>query len=152
MENSASFDLDDNWYGGFYELAFELGPRRAPDADAKLLQTLAAIWQDPNLDGCYRDRVEPESQVRVEPIPLDLDEPGHLFGRATLPSGTRVVCGTWVSRQGLDDGVDWVGLYLPLGALGRADERVRSSSFPRPGPSRSWREPIDEWFVRDWEV
>lgn len=148
MPNAASFPLDENWHGGYYELALELGPHRDTDADTRLLEALVAIWQEPGLDGCFLDRgVEPEHQHRVEPIPLDLNEPGHLLGRATLPTGARVVCGTWVSTY--DDGADWLGFYLPLGALNNADPRV--GAFPFPGPpqtsSRLWRERLDDWLA-----
>jgi hypothetical protein len=146
--DTASFTRAENWLGSFYELALQLGPRHAPDADAKLLQALATLWQDPNLDGCYRDgRIEPDEQARVEPVPRNLDEPGHLYGRARLPTHAWVVCGTWVSRQPTADGVDWLGFYLPTGALAEADERVGAFPFPETLSSRSWRERLDEWLA-----
>jgi hypothetical protein len=151
VSHPASFRHAENWTGGYYELALELGLRRSPGADDRLLGALAAIWEDPRLDGCYRlPRVEPDVQPRLEPVPVDMHEPGHFYGRALLPGGDRVVCGTFVSRQRGDDGVDWLGFYLPTGALSGADDRVGAFPFPnRPtrGSSRAWREPLDEWLV-----
>ncbi len=151
MADPASFAERENWYGGHYELALELGLRRRSDADAALLRGLAAIWREPDLDGPYPDgRSEPEDQVRTEPVPRDMAEPGHLYGQATLPTGATIVCGTCVSRQRGDDGVDWLILYLPMGALDVADERVGAHPFPGPVgavSSRTWREPIDAWLA-----
>jgi hypothetical protein len=148
VADPASFTCAENWLGGGYELALQLGSRHAADADGKLLRALAAVWQDPNLDGCYRDGwTEPEEQPRVQPVPVDLDEPGHLYGRARLPAGTWVVCKTWVSRQSGAGGVDWLGLSIPIGALGTADERVGAFPYPEKVTSRSWREPLDQWLA-----
>jgi hypothetical protein len=148
----ASFAAHDNWAGGHYELAFELGPHHHEDADSRLLAALAVIWREPALDGCYREpRVEPEDQPRVGPVPLDIEHPGHFYGRAALPTGPTLVCGTFVSRQdSWDDGVDWLGLYLPVGALAEADPRVGPFPFglpPGQKSSKEWREPIDNWFA-----
>jgi hypothetical protein len=153
MADPASFAVDENWRGGHYELAFELGLHHHEDADSRLLAALAVVWREPQLDGCYRQHtIEPEDQPQLAPVPLDIAEPGHLYGRATIPTGPTVVCGTFVSRQaGRDDGVDWLGLYLPMGALAEADPRVGGYPFERYDAgrpsSRTWREPIDDWFA-----
>jgi hypothetical protein len=150
MGDPASFTDEENWHGSHYELAFELGLRHAPDADTTLRRALAAVWREPRLDGCYLEHLmEPEDQPRVDPVIRDIDEPGHLHGRATLPTGVRIVCGTVVVRHSGEDGVDWLCFYLPSGALGAADERVGAFPFHGPGTpsSASWRAPVDDWLA-----
>lgn len=141
--SSTDFGLDDNWSGGFYELALELGP----GSDERLTETVEAIWSTPALDGCWNDRwsVRPTEENRVPCRVERFDEPGHLYGIATLPTGARCVCGTVIVRE--SDGPDWVDLYLPTGALERADSRVGAYPFDDPGASREWREPLDAWLA-----
>lgn len=55
---------------------------------------------------------------------------GHLLSTLTLPSGARIVCGTFVSRY--DDG-DTLELDLPLGALARVDRRYAAVLTPVAG-------------------
>lgn len=141
--DGSSFTDEENWCGGHYELVLEVGDRD----DAQLDSVLRAIWGDPRLDGCYARRDEaPESQPRTGASVAELlRAEGHLFGRATLPSGVSVVCGTCVTRE-VNDGPDWAYLYLPLGALSRIDPRVGGYPFaPDDRHSLAWRRPIDDW-------
>ena len=63
------------------------------------------------MNGCYvAHDVEPSQQPRLSPR-LDT----RLLGVATLPDGEQVACGTFIVPE--DDGPDWIGLYLPVGAL-----------------------------------
>lgn len=139
---------DENWSGGYYELAIKLGPRSSPTAAEHLVTALRTIWSRPGLKGCYRDRwTEPVDQERVAAQPVDHDHPEPLYGIADLPRGLRVVCASHVVREAADDGDDWIAMCLPLGALGRADPRVGAYPFGDESSSRAWREPIDDWFV-----
>lgn len=139
----ASFADDENWHGGFYELAIALGPRHDPRLDA----AIGAVWADPRVHGCYVDRHrEPQAQEPVACSLSSLDEADHLRGTAQLPSGARVVCGTVIIREE-DSGLDWLDFYLPVGALTRVDDRVGGFPFGDDGGAASlaWRAPIDEW-------
>ena len=150
--NAIDFVDAENWQGGFYELAIELGPY----SDARLQIALARVWADARLEGCYGERNrQPGDQPRVEPTVAALDTSGHLRGLATLPNGARAVCGT-VAARGLDDRHDWLDVYLPLGSLARADERVGAYPFGAAmtigdeTPSRDslmWRQPLDAWLA-----
>ncbi len=132
----------ESWVGGFYELAIELGERD----DARLEEALRVVWSTPEVEGPWPRpgrAVAPEAS-RVEPGLAALEEAGgHLAGRARLPSGARVVCGTCVVRE--IDGPDWLVLYLPLGALGAIDPRVGGYPFSHVRRSLEWREPLDAW-------
>src|SRR5262245_29820054 len=99
------FTRDDAWYGGFFELALEVGPR----SDDRLRAALAALWSHTDLDGCYDDHLrEPSDQPRVQPR---LGESGsHLHGVARLPNGAHVACGSCLIRE--DEGPDWLVFYL----------------------------------------
>src|SRR5437879_6075687 len=96
------FTAPDTWHGGFYELAMQYGPH----ADHSLKAGLRAIWQRPDLEGCYlRSDVEPSQQQRVAPsLAVQLSN-GHVRGIAILPNGHRVACGTVVVREA--EGDDW---------------------------------------------
>jgi hypothetical protein len=136
------FTADDAWKGGGYELALEVGPR----SDDRLRAALMALWQHPDLEGCYLhlDR-EPSDQRRVAPD--GVDDASHLLGVARLPHGSRVVCGSCLIRE-VDDGPDWLVFYLPLGSLGTA---YPVGGFPFgteadwPG---TWREEIEDWLAQ----
>lgn len=82
----------------------------------------------------------------VEPSAAALREHGQLRGWLSLPSGDRVVCGAFVSRY---EGIDWLELYLPIGALARIDRRIGGYPFgERSGvDSLTWRAPLDRWLA-----
>lgn len=134
---SQLFTAADTWNGGFYELAIELGPR----SDERLLAALETIWHYDGLDGCYKEStIEPSHQPRLLP---NLD--GWLLGTATVPGGQRAACGTFIVRE--NDGFDWLGFYLPMGAL-EAVYDVGAFPFYDDKSICTWRKPLDAWLVR----
>lgn len=135
---------EDNWHGSYYELAIQIGSRDDDAADERLRAALRAAWSDPTLDGWYLDRwMDPEAQQRVSPENLSLEH-GNVYGWANPPLG-RLVCSTHIVREEGEEACDWLDLCLPTGALGRIEPRM---GHPIGGEdSRSWREPLDEWFV-----
>jgi hypothetical protein len=155
------FSGDSIWAGGFYELAMELGPRSNERLDA----ALKALWGHEALFGCYvHSNSEPSAQERIIPDLRTLEIHGHLLGLATLPEGGRVACGTFAVREegraehswpGLDEGstarggegIDWLVLYLPMGALSTVREEVAGFPFGSK-ETRVWQEPLDEWLAR----
>jgi hypothetical protein len=144
MQRSAAFTVFDNWAGGFYELAIEVGP---PDDD-RLERALRAVWTAAGVRGCHvRRDVEPADQTSVTCGLAELEAHGHLYGVVTLPSGADIVCGVVVIRE--NHGPDWVDFYLPVGALGRVDGRVGAFPFGADGEPTSllWRRPIDDWLA-----
>lgn len=151
MVDAADFVDDENWHGGYYELAIDLGARSDADADGRLVAALDAVWSDPALDGCYHDRRRSRSgQTAMSPHEASVDEPPPLYGVATLPIGATVVCATHVVREIGDEHRaphDWLDLCLPTGALLRVDSRVGGYPFGSED-SLPWRAPIDEWLVR----
>ena len=131
------FTAADAWNGGFYELAIELGPR----SDERLLVALKTLWRCDGLNGCHKDSAaEPSNQPRILP---DLN--GHLLGIATVPGGRQVACGTFTVRE--DNGSDWLGFYLPMGALETVYD-VGAFPFNDDTSNRAWREPLDTWLVQ----
>ncbi|MBC8135509.1 MAG: hypothetical protein H8F28_06450 [Fibrella sp.] len=130
------FTAAHTWNGGFYELAIELGLH----SDERLRKALQTIWQCDGLDGCYVARdVEPSQQSRLSPS-LDTSA----LGVATLPDGEQVACGTFIVREDNGNGPDWIGFYLPMGALGSVYD-VGAFPFVDGKSSRVWREPLDDW-------
>jgi len=135
------FTNQNTWFGGYYELAIEVGPT----SDTHLLAALTAIWRHPLLEGCYLDsQKEPDEQPNVQPT-SELLSKMRLHGVAQLPNGRRVACGTILIRE--DGGSDWLVFYLPLGALGEAYD---IGEYPFDQPERShdfWQKPLDEWLL-----
>ena len=134
------FTADGAWYGGFYELALDVGPR----SDDQLRSALTALWNFPDVDGCFLDRGrEPADQPRCSEFCLDMGS--HSLGVASLPNGIRVACGSCLIRE--DEGPDWLDFYLPMGSLGAA---YPVGSFPFgieadwPGP---WRFEVEDWLA-----
>jgi hypothetical protein len=136
-EDPARLDDAENWVGGGYQLVVQLGP----SDDARLghaaegLCRLAGVVSAP----------AGESALVERPPPPSLDR-RHVRGVVTLPDGPRVVCGAFVSRDDAP-GDDWIVLYLPLGALGRADRRVGGYPFGGVESSVAWRRPLDAWLA-----
>jgi hypothetical protein len=129
------------WYGGFYELALGIGPR----SDERLRSALTTLWKHPDLEGCFFDRDrEPTEQSRTKDFSMETGS--HSLGVASLPNGSRIVCGSCLVRE--DDGPDWLDFYLPLGSLGTA---YPVGSFPFgteadwPG---TWRYEVEDWLAR----
>jgi hypothetical protein len=153
MNNQADLNDDENWAGGSYELAIELGPRD----DTRLEQALAAMWRHASVAGCFAADYHPHSPYR--PLRLDghtavalnlrsLEEhTGGLRGVTSLPSGVDIICGVIAVRE--ENGPDWLDFYLPWGALARTDPRIGGFPFGDDhGPvTFAWRRPIDRWLA-----
>jgi hypothetical protein len=133
------FTSPDTWVGGFYGLAIEVGQRN----DDRLLTALKAVWSYPDLIGGYlHDDLEPHLQEQVVPQIKHI-ESGKLRGIARLPNLSNVACVTGQVRE--DSGIDWLGFYVPMGALGNA---YPVGGFPFAGSDRedtTWRIPLDQW-------
>lgn len=133
----------ENWTGGFYEVAFEVGGD-GPD----LQRVLSALWPAAGVEGCHGSRDHEPGDPDEVPLTLSsLEEYGHLRGVLELPSGHRVVCGCFAVRPG--DGPAWLSLYLPLGALRATDPRIGAFPFGPDGAESSleWRLPLDAWLA-----
>jgi hypothetical protein len=133
--------IEDNWAGGFYELAIELGPH----SETRLETALRVVWQDARLHGCYvRRDIDPVDQQRVEPSLPSLERYGRLLGVATVPNGRTVACGTVAIRE--EGGSDWLDFYLPMTALSTVYD-VGAFPFEDGKDSTGWREPLDAWLA-----
>jgi hypothetical protein len=144
MQDPTAFTDDENWNGGFYELAIEIGDT----SDKRLQFGLSALWRTARIEGCYGRRdLEPDEQDGVACTVASLTELGHLQGTVQLPGGRRIVCGCVAVRE--DDGPDWLDFYLPMGALARVDRRIGGFPFGEDGGpgSLAWRRPIDDWLA-----
>jgi hypothetical protein len=129
------------WFGGFYELAMEYEPWSEGNLDG----ALKAIWDFPDLQGCYlRHDIEPSQQQRVAPSLAMLEANVHLRGIATLADGKQIACGTYLVPD--DAGPAWIGLYLPMGALSTAYD-VGAYPFEQDTSSQRWREPLEKWLA-----
>jgi hypothetical protein len=135
---------EDNWHGGFYELAIKLG---AAD-DARLDAALVALWDAASLSQPFRRQSDQPAEVSAESLLA-----GHLHSGATIPGLGSTLCAVIVVREETYDsgvtrfGADWLDLCLPLGALGNLDDRVGAYPFDEGGNSKGWREPIEHWFA-----
>jgi len=144
----SNLDDKDNWLGGFYELAIEVGPTH----DGRLEQTLTALWRIAAIDGCFTDARGERSRPVAVPVSLSsLETAGGLSGLVTLPGNRVSVCGVLTMREE-EAGVghsDWLVLNVPLGALARIDVRVGGFPFGDEGgaASLSWRRPLDTWLA-----
>ncbi|MFI6784514.1 hypothetical protein [Micromonospora sp. NPDC050276] len=133
-------DMSDaeNWTGGFYELILILG---AAD-DARLDRAVGALWRAADVRACRAGADLVEVIPGADAFTVD----GHLRGTLTVPTGGRVVCGSYTTRY---EGTDSLSLYLPLGALGRVDDRIGGYPFDQRSGVESlvWRAPLDRWLA-----
>lgn len=140
-----NFTSAETWFGGYYEIEFELGV----PSDGRLALALQTVWSHPSLEGCYLSRdLEPHTQVRVSPP--DRATEGHLYGLANLPNGAKAACGTYVCRlqgEGQTPSRDLLTFYVPLGALALS-YRIGGYPFSEADQVAGWRVPLDEWLVK----
>lgn len=135
------FTHPEAWAGGFYELSIEL----KPSPDERLPHIIQAIWNHPNIAGCWLERdKETDQQPRLNPNIDLLADAFHIYGLATLSDGCIVPCGTISSRD--TGGSDWAILYIPLGAL-----HFGTSGYPFMDDGfealEIWRSPLESWFA-----
>ena len=98
----------ERWFGGFYELAIQIGTH---GNDAAILDLLNAIWSQTEITGPYKENdIEPSSQ---QIISTSSDE-RHYYGVIRLTDEQLLVCGTYVVKENCEPGgSDWVLLYAP---------------------------------------
>jgi hypothetical protein len=144
-DRASQLDDPDNWVGGFYELALELGPAD----DERLEAAISAVCTHTGAVGWYA--VGDRRPVAAERLPCtweSIARHGQLRGTVQLPRGEQVVCGLVVVREeGGSYEPDWLDFYIPLGALGRIDSRVGGYPFGDFAESLQWRRPFDDWLA-----
>jgi len=148
MPDPSDLDDQENWAGGFYELAIDVGPTD----DGRLERALTALWRIAAIEGCFARTNGKRPQLVAVPVSLSsLQTAGHLRGVVTLPADRVSVCGVVAMREGIagTGHSDWLILYVPLGALARIDPRIGGFPFDdRSGaPSLLWRRPLDAWLA-----
>jgi len=85
----SNLDDQENWAGGFYELAIEIGPTD----DRRLEETLTALWRIAAIEGCFvGGRAGRSGRVAVPVSLSSLETAGHLRGAVTLPGNRVSVC------------------------------------------------------------
>jgi hypothetical protein len=144
-DRASYLDDPDNWVGGFYELALELGPAD----DERLDAAIRAVCTHTGVVGWYAlgDR-RPVAEERLACTWESMARHGQLRGIVQLPSGEQVVCGLVVVREeGGSYEPDWLDFYIPLGALGRIDSRVGGYPFGDFAESLEWRRQLDDWLA-----
>lgn len=142
MASADEWDDDENWAGGFYELCVVLGAADDGDLD----RAVRSLWRAAGVQGCRVRMAAGAGFADVELGAAVLRQHGHVHGTLALPSGARVVCGSFLSRC---EDIDTVELYLPLGALARVDARIGGYPFgERSGvESLTWRAGLDQWLA-----
>lgn len=136
----ARLDDPENWTGGWYGLAIEVGPHH----HERLGALRGALWTHAGVRGCYA--VESHEPLRHVAVALPTQGGGTVVGTVRLPTGPEVVCGC-ESAPGSGGRPDWLDFGIPLGALERADPRVGGYPFDAHGASSRWRRPIDGWLA-----
>jgi len=139
---------DDNWNGGYYELAIKLG---AHD-DERLDAALNSLWEAAGLQQAFRRGSTGPASELTPVVSAESLLAGSLHSVASIPGMGLTLCSVLVVREETYEagvtryGQDWLDLCLPLGALDNLDHRVGAHPFDETAPSRAWREPIERWF------
>ena len=140
-------DDDDNWIGGYYELALELGERD----DARLEEAIGSLRNLAAIDGCWvLVGLKPSRYEPASPSLTSLLRFGQLRGALELPTSQRVVCGMVAVREEKEPpfyAPDWISLCIPLGALVKIEPSVGGYPFGSLDGSLQWRRPIDDWLA-----
>lgn len=148
MEASADLDDPDNWIGGHYELAIELGD---PD-DSRLTTAVTTLWSLAGAEGCFKwpDRNRPHEAAEFSLESINTN--AQLHGVVRIPDSKRLVCGIVATRlfETVAPGFyapDWVTFFIPLGALNRAGIDTAGYPFGDLASSATWRQSLDEWLA-----
>jgi hypothetical protein len=140
-------EADDNWIGGHYELALELGIRD----DARLETAFNVLIGLTGMEGAWAlTSVNPSAVEAVQLTLASTLQFGLLRGQVRLPTGERVVCGVHVVREEAEPSFydpDWVVFDLPLGALIKIEPRISGYPFGDTAESLGWRTSLDDWMV-----
>ena len=135
------FTNPETWFGGFYELAIEIGP----NSSQNLLQALQVLWSYPRLRGCYdSNKIEVEDQEKKNLVKIGLENWSHLYGKAILTNNDELCpCGVCIIQE--ESGSDWLDFYFPMGALDALFNTGNSFSKEYSKNVNSWQVEIDEW-------
>ena len=133
---------DENWHGGGYELAIEIGPRD----DDRLDAAIRACWADALLQGCWAGRALRLSEPCLEPTLEAHERHGHLHGIVAIPGFGSTVCGSVTIRED-ESHIDWLDFYLPIGALSTVDARADSLWNSDSPVAYAFRKPIDDYLA-----
>jgi hypothetical protein len=140
-------DADDNWIGGHYQLALELGSRD----DARLETAFNALIGLTGMEGAWvLTSVNPSAIETAELNVASTVQFGLIRGQIRLPTGERVVCAVHVVREEAEPSFyapDWVVFDLPLGALIKVEPRIGGYPFGDTAGSLGWRTRLDDWMV-----
>ncbi len=131
----------DIWYGGYYELAIELGET----SDERLIAALDAVWRQHEVVGPTADALGALREDERYPSAAWLDRM-HLRGEVHLPLGVCAPCGTWTIQE--EGGADWLDFYLPLGGLAELVPAV--GGYPVVDDSyeyATWQRQLDQWLA-----
>jgi hypothetical protein len=148
VDASANLDDPENWIGGHYELAIELGD----SDDSRLAKAVTTVWSLAGAAGCFKwpDRTRPHE---VAELSLDsLHTNGQLHGVVRVSDSKRLVCGIVATREfeTVAPGFyapDWVTFFIPLGTLNRAGIATGGYPFGDFESSAVWRKPLDGWMA-----
>ena len=131
--------LSEIWSGGYFELGMEFD--RLPEA--RLCTVRSAMWEHASLHGCYASPVLSNREGCAQKA-AEFEISARLFGIADIPQFGDFPCVSWAVPS--DDGSNWLGLGVPMKALGT---RVGVGAYPfDDGSDLSWRPVIQDW-LRD---
>ncbi len=133
--NRETFTKKENWYGSYYELCLELGPK---GDDERLLRALNSLWAHPQLHGSWTDRDDFQTSPPLTKIVGEVELPRH--GILTLGHGLQVGCESIVVRESDDNGADWLDLCIPTGMLGL----VYSVDYPLSSATNPWMHEVNQ--------
>ncbi len=101
-----AFTIPENWWGGFYELALELGPS---ENNSFIYEVISFLWGQEKIVGPFDNNdIDIAKQNLIEnPKP----EERHYYGILNLSDTIILGCGTYVVKE--ENGSDWILLYVP---------------------------------------
>ena len=142
QEHAELRDLE-NWWGGFYELALELGPEN----DARLDKAIAALCSATGAEAWYP--MDAAGGVSDEVVACSLESllaNSQIRAVAHTSQIGSIVCGLLAIRGLVGASSvrrDWLCFYVPMGALGRRFSEVGAYPFADVEKSLTWRQPLD---------
>jgi hypothetical protein len=135
--NKLDYLRDENWSGGFYELAIEYYPK---GNDSSLLRAMTVVWNKPSVVGPWKDR----ETFMLQPSSIGKPYPNTLYGLLTLSNGHDAGCQMFTIREDAATGSDWLILGIPMGMLERVFHIVYPPADVSPSPeNNAWMQELD---------
>lgn len=140
--DKSSFQNEDNWIGGYYELVFEFHPT----GDTKrLINALKILCKFDEINELYESKDDYKEKVTIVPNSIDEENPFNLYTTINLPDGN--IIGAVIIILRVEGESDWLSLSIPIGMLENLYPIDYGTDFSISYEFNNWQKPFDDFLI-----